>query len=84
MNTSPRLPAIGSSFGKSAWRCLADDDERPPPLEVGGAERAPAHRRNVHRFEVRKLGTHNRGMIGLWAGGSSDSAFANLRITPLK
>ena len=33
-------------------------------------------------LEVRKLGAHDRGMIGLWTGNGSDGDFANLRITP--
>ena len=35
-------------------------------------------------LEVRKLGAHDRGMVGLWVGNGSDGDFANLRITPLK
>lgn len=35
-------------------------------------------------LEVRKLGQHDRGMIGLWTGNGSDGDFANLRITPMK
>lgn len=35
-------------------------------------------------LEVRKLGTYDRGLIGLWAGANSDGDFANLRITPMK
>lgn len=35
-------------------------------------------------LEVRTLGAHDRGMIGLWTGNGSDGAFANLRITPVK
>ena len=33
---------------------------------------------------VRKLGAHDRGMIGLWTGNGSDGDFANLRMTPTK
>jgi hypothetical protein len=33
-------------------------------------------------LEARKLGTLDRGMVGLWVGNSSDGDFANLRITP--
>lgn len=33
-------------------------------------------------LEVRKLGTYDRGLIGLWVGNTSDGDFANLRITP--
>lgn len=35
-------------------------------------------------LEVRKLGTLDRGMIGLWTGNMSDGSFANLRVTPLQ
>ncbi len=35
-------------------------------------------------LEVRKLGQQDRGMIGLWAGNTSDGDFANLRVTPMK
>jgi hypothetical protein len=35
-------------------------------------------------LEVRKLGTLERGMIGVWAGNGSDGEYANLRITPAK
>ena len=33
-------------------------------------------------LEVRKLGTSDRGLIGLWTGHNSDGDFTNLRITP--
>jgi hypothetical protein len=33
-------------------------------------------------LEVRKLGSLDRGMIGLWVGNNSDGDFSNLRITP--
>ena len=35
-------------------------------------------------LEVRKLGSLDRGAVGLWVGNSSDGDFANLRITPAK
>jgi hypothetical protein len=35
-------------------------------------------------LEVRKLGAHDNGLIGLWTGNNSDGAFANLRITRAK
>jgi hypothetical protein len=35
-------------------------------------------------LEVRKLGSHDRGLIGLWVGNNSDGDFANLRIAPMK
>ena len=35
-------------------------------------------------LDVRKLGTLERGMVGLWTGNNSDGDFANLRITPAK
>jgi hypothetical protein len=33
-------------------------------------------------LEARKLGTLDRGMVGLWVGNNSDGDFANLRMTP--
>jgi hypothetical protein len=33
-------------------------------------------------LEVRKLGPHDRGMVGLWTGGGSDGSYANVRLTP--
>jgi hypothetical protein len=33
-------------------------------------------------LDVRRLGTLERGMIGLWVGNGSDGEFANLRVTP--
>jgi hypothetical protein len=35
-------------------------------------------------LEVRKLGSLDRGAVGLWVGNGSDGDFANLRITPMK
>jgi hypothetical protein len=35
-------------------------------------------------LEVRKLGTLDRGKVGLWVGNSSDGDFKDLRITPAK
>lgn len=35
-------------------------------------------------LEVRRLGRHDRGPIGLWTGNGSDGAFANLRISASK
>ena len=42
-----------------------------------GAIKAPT-------LDVHKLGTHQSGMVGLWAGNNSDGDFANLKITPGK
>jgi hypothetical protein len=35
-------------------------------------------------LEVRKLGSYERGAVGLWVGNNSDGDFANLRLTPMK
>jgi hypothetical protein len=35
-------------------------------------------------LEVRKLGSVDRGSIGLWVGNNSDGDFANLRVSPVK
>ena len=42
-----------------------------------GASQSPA-------LEARKLGTLERGMIGLWVGNNSDGDFAGLRVTATK
>ena len=42
-----------------------------------GAAASPA-------LDVRKLGTLERGMIGLWTGNNSDGDFAHLRVTSTK
>ena len=38
----------------------------------------------AYMLEVRKLGSLDRGAVGLWVGNGSDGDFANLRITPAK
>ena len=35
-------------------------------------------------LEVRRLGAHDGGAVGLWVGNGSDGAFANLTLTPAK
>jgi hypothetical protein len=35
-------------------------------------------------LEVRKLGSTDRGAVGLWVGNGSDGDFANLRMTPAR
>ena len=35
-------------------------------------------------LEVRKLGSTERGAVGLWVGNGSDGDFANLRMTPAR
>jgi len=35
-------------------------------------------------LDVRKLGTLDRGLVGLWVGNTSDGDFTNLRITPAR
>jgi hypothetical protein len=35
-------------------------------------------------LEVRRLGTNDRGAVGVWAGNGADGDYANLRITPAK
>lgn len=68
---------VDASVGPTAWvplRIVVKD--RTVQVYVG-AVTSPT-------LEVRKLGTHDRGMIGLWTGNNSDGAFANLRVTPAK
>jgi hypothetical protein len=40
-----------------------------------GADKSPT-------LEARKLGTMDRGAVGLWVGNNSDGDFANLRVSP--
>jgi hypothetical protein len=35
-------------------------------------------------LEARKLGTLDKGMVGLWTGNNSDGDFKNVRVTPAK
>jgi hypothetical protein len=35
-------------------------------------------------LEVKKLGQHDRGLVGLWTGNGSNGDFSNLRVTPMK
>lgn len=46
---------------------------------VGGASAA-----STPALEVRRLGTNDRGAVGVWAGNGSDGDYANLRIAPAK
>ena len=39
---------------------------------------------NAPTLEVRKLGSLDRGLIGLWVGNNSDGDFTSLRVTPMK
>jgi hypothetical protein len=51
---------------------------KAPVIQVYvGPSKSPA-------LEARKLGKHDRGMVGLWVGNGSDGDFANLRITQAK
>lgn len=45
-------------------------------IYVGGVKAAA--------LEARKLGSYERGAVGLWTGNNSDGDFANLRITAAK
>lgn len=57
------------------------------PLRVvvkGNAVQIFVGKVNTPTLEVRKLGTLDRGLIGLWVGNNSDGDFMNLRVTPMK
>jgi hypothetical protein len=69
--------AVDPSVGPTDW----------VPLRVvvrGNTIQVYVGRVNSPTLEARKLGQHDRGMIGLWTGNNSDGDFANLRVTPLK
>ena len=68
---------VDASVGPTDWvplRVVVND--KTVQIFVGTGA-APA-------LEVRKLGTLDRGMVGLWVGNGSDGDFANLKITPAK
>jgi hypothetical protein len=55
------------------------------PLRIvveGGTIQVYAGPVTTPTLDVRKLGEHNRGMIGLWTGTNSDGDFGYLRIKP--
>jgi len=55
------------------------------PLRVvvkGGRVQVFAGSVKTPTLDARKLGTLDRGMVGLWVGNNSDGDFANLRVTP--
>ena len=57
------------------------------PLKVvvrGGRVQVFAGPATAPALDARKLGSLDRGMVGLWVGNNSDGDFASLRITPAK
>jgi hypothetical protein len=65
--------------------CFKESDMRRVPLRVvvkGKTVQVYVGAVTSPTLEVHKLGTSDRGLIGLWAGHNSDGDFANLRITP--
>jgi hypothetical protein len=66
---------VDASVAPTAWVPLrVVVDEHLVQVFVGTAA-SPA-------LEVRRLGAHGRGQVGLWTGNGSDGAFANLQYTP--
>lgn len=68
---------VDASVAPTAW----------VPLRVvvnGGSIQVSVGAVKTPALEVRKLGSDDRGLIGLWVGNTSDGDFANLRITPMK
>jgi hypothetical protein len=76
---------------------FADEFERPVDASVAPTDwvtlRVVVQERTVQVYvgpdkmpalAARKLGSLNRGIIGLWTGNGSDGDFANLRITPTR
>ncbi len=69
--------AVDPSVGPTDWvplRVIVKD--RTVQVFVG-AVKAPT-------LQVRKLGSGDRGLVGLWVGNNSDGDFANLRVTAMK
>jgi hypothetical protein len=57
------------------------------PLRIvvkGQRIQAYAGRVTSPTLDVRRLGQHGRGMVGLWTGNNSEGDFANLRVTAAK
>jgi hypothetical protein len=68
---------VDASLEPTGWSAVkVVVKEKTIDIFVGGVK-APT-------LEVRRLGTNDRGAVGLWAGNGSDGDYANLRITPAK
>lgn len=66
---------VDASVGPTDWV--------PLRIEVGGRTiRIFVGAVQTPTLEVRKLGSHDRGMVGLWTGAGSDGSFGNVRVTP--
>jgi hypothetical protein len=80
----PRLrKEFPDEFESSVDRSLAPTGWIPVRLVVS-AKRIQVYvgALSTAALDVRRLGTVERGMIGLWVGNGSDGEFANLRVTP--
>jgi hypothetical protein len=68
---------VDPSVGPTDWNPLRVVVTGQRVLVYVGAVKSPA-------LDVRKLGSLDRGQVGLWVGNGSDGDFSNLRITPSK
>jgi hypothetical protein len=68
---------VDPSVGPTDWNPLRVMVRGQRILVYVGAVKSPA-------LDVRKLGSLERGQVGLWVGNGSDGDFSNLRITPSK
>lgn len=68
---------VDASVSPTDWVPLRVVVSGPRVQIYVGAVKSPA-------LEARKLGTYERGTVGLWVGNNSDGDFANLRFTPAK
>lgn len=66
---------VDSSVSPTDWVPVRIDVRGRSIRIFVGAAQAPT-------LEVRKLGSHDRGMVGLWTGAGSDGSFGNVRLTP--
>jgi len=80
----PRLrEQFPDEFEKSVDPSVAPSDWVPLRVVVNDRTiQAYIGRVTSPTLEVRKLGSQAQGLIGLWAGNTSDGDFANLRVTP--
>jgi hypothetical protein len=68
---------VDPSVGPTDWNALRAVVTAQRIQVFVGAVKSPT-------LDVRKLGSLDRGQIGLWVGNGSDGEFSNLRITPSK
>ena len=85
-NDWPRLrKEFPSEFENPVEASVSPTDWVPFKIVVKGATvQVYVGAATTPTLEVRKLGSSDRGLVGLWVGNNSEGDFANLRIAPMK